>query len=37
VNDLEALFMLSNGEVVMRSEGAGLRLQEEGPKGMYDA
>jgi 2-phosphosulfolactate phosphatase len=37
VNDLEALFMLSNGEVVMHGEAPGLRLQEEGPKGMYDA
>jgi 2-phosphosulfolactate phosphatase len=37
VNDLEALFRLSNDEVAMHNEASGLRLQEEGLKGMYDA
>jgi hypothetical protein len=37
VNDLEALFMLNNGEVIMNSEAPGVRLHEDGAKGMYDA
>jgi 2-phosphosulfolactate phosphatase len=37
VSDLEALFMLSSGEVVMNGKALGLRLHEDGAKGMYDA
>jgi 2-phosphosulfolactate phosphatase len=37
VSDLEALFMLNNGEVVMNSEAPALRLHEDGAKGMYEA
>ena len=37
VNDLEALFMLNNGEVIMNSEAPSVRLHEDGAKGMYDA
>lgn len=37
VSDLEALFMLSNGEVVMNGEALGTGLHEDSAKGMYDA
>ena len=37
VSDLEALFILSNGEVVMKGEALGTGLHEDSAKGMYDA